>query len=400
MNKRKNIEQLLVKISKKSVIISYFWNFNKNEQMKNSLLLVLALLLISCGTSKSGSQSQTVTNTPPPAPTTPSTVTVNSVKEKIEGETALKIVDLATKYAESITEADLKKTLYVLASDEYEGRLTGEKGQKIAAQYIIDYYKNLKISAANADGNYLQNIPVEYFRGRSKDDSENVVAYIKGTEKPDEYIVISAHYDHLGVKGQEIYNGADDDASGTSALMEIAEAFQKASKDGKGTKRSIVFLNVTGEEEGLFGSKYYSENPIFPLENTVVDLNIDMVGRFDKKHADNPEFVYLIGADKLSQELHDLSEATNKKYTNLVLDYTYNDENDPNRFYYRSDHYNFAKNNIPIIFYFNGVHEDYHKPTDTPDKIRYDLLQKRAQLVFYTAWEIANRENRLVVDKK
>ncbi len=368
--------------------------------MKNSLLLLVALLLISCGTSKSGSQTQTVTNTPPSTPTTPSTVTVNSVKEKIEGETALKIVDLATKYAESITEADLKKILYILASDEYEGRLTGEKGQKIAAQYIIDYYKNLKISAANADGNYLQNIPVEYFRGRSKDDSENVVAYIKGTEKPDEYIVISAHYDHLGVKGQEIYNGADDDASGTSALMEIAEAFQKASKDGKGPKRSIVFLNVTGEEEGLFGSKYYSENPIFPLENTVVDLNIDMVGRFDKKHADNPEFVYLIGADKLSQELHDLSEATNKKYTNLVLDYTYNDENDPNRFYYRSDHYNFAKNNIPIIFYFNGVHEDYHKPTDTPDKIRYDLLQKRAQLVFYTAWEIANRENRLVVDKK
>ncbi len=102
----------------------------------------------------------------------------------------------------------------------------------------------------------------------------------------------------------------------------------------------------------------------------------------------------------MSSELHKLSEETNKKYTQFKLDYTYNNEKDPNRFYYRSDHYNFAKNNIPVIFYFNGVHEDYHKPTDTADKINYNLLTKRAQLVFYTAWEIVNRKDRLVVDKK
>ena len=362
--------------------------------MKNSILLLLTLLLISCSTSKLGSQNQSDSSNPKSQ--------VQGVLDPIieDANITRPSVDYAKQYAESITEDDLKKLLYKLASDEFEGRRTGEKGQKIAAQYIVDYYKNLGVSAANSDGNYLQHIPVEYFRGRSNDASENVVAFLKGTEKANEYVVISAHYDHLGVKDSLIYNGADDDASGTSALLEIAEAFQKASKDGKGPKRSIIFLNVTGEEEGLFGSKFYAENPIFPLENTVVDLNIDMVGRFDKQHAENPEFVYLIGADKLSQELHDLSEATNKKYTNLILDYTYNDENDPNRFYYRSDHYNFAKNNIPIIFYFNGVHEDYHKATDTPDKIRYDLLKKRTQLVFYTAWEIANRENRLVVDKK
>jgi len=363
--------------------------------MKNSILLLLSLLLISCGTSKSTSQVQSEANAIASPSTTTSISKVNTVEKK-----EIKSVDYAVEYANTITENDLKKLVYTLASDEYEGRLTGEKGQKIAAQFIIDYYKNLGVAAANSDGNYLQSIPVEYFRGRSKDASENVVAFIKGTDKADEYVVISAHYDHLGVKGEDIYNGADDDASGTSALLEIAEAFQKASKDGKGPKRSIIFLNVTGEEEGLFGSKYYSENPIFPLENTVVDLNIDMVGRFDEQHKDNPEFVYLIGADKLSQELHDLSEATNKKYTNLKLDYKYNNESDPNRFYYRSDHYNFAKNNVPIIFYFNGVHEDYHKPTDTADKIRYDLLQKRAQLIFHTAWVIANKENRLVVDKK
>ncbi len=341
--------------------------------MKNSILLVTTFLLLSCSTSK---------------PT----------ENKSVKDTAKK-GDIARKYAASISQDSLKKFVYTLASDEFEGRRTGEKGQKLAAQYIIGHYKNLGIPAANADGNYLQHIPLEFLNGMSNDASENVVAYIKGSEKPDEYVILSAHYDHLGVRGKQVYNGADDDASGTSALLAIAEAFQKAAKSGNRPKRSVVFLHVTGEEEGLFGSKYYTEHPIFPLKNTVVDLNIDMVGRYDKQHADNPEFVYLIGADKLSTELHRLSEATNKKYMNLLLDYTYNDENDPNRFYYRSDHYNFAKNGIPIIFYFNGVHDDYHRATDTADKIRYDLLQKRAQLVFYTAWEIANRKNRLVVDK-
>ncbi len=311
-----------------------------------------------------------------------------------------KNTDFAKEYAENITQEDLKNVLYILASDEYEGRFTGQPGQKKAAEFITNYYKDLGIAAANADGNYLQPIPVAYFNGRAENDSENVVAYIKGSEKPNEYIVLSAHYDHVGVKDGKIFNGADDDASGTSAIMEIAKAFQKAVEAGNGPKRSIVFLHVTGEEIGLYGSRYYTENPIFSLENTVANLNIDMVGRFDEKHAENPEFIYLIGADKLSTELHELSEEANEKYTKLELDYTYNDEDDPNRFYYRSDHYNFAKNNIPIIFYFNGVHEDYHKHTDTPDKIRYDLLQKRAQLVFYTAWEIANRDKRLVVDKE
>ena len=159
-------------------------------------------------------------------------------------------------------------------------------------------------------------------------------------------------------------------------------------------------LHVTGEEKGLLGSRYYTDtDPIFPLENTVVNLNIDMVGRIDDAHADNSDYVYLIGSDKLSQELHDLSENVNKTYSNLELDYTYNDENDPNRFYYRSDHYNFAKNNIPIIFYFNGTHPDYHKPTDTVEKIAFDTMEKRARLVFHTGWEIANRADRIKADE-
>ncbi len=231
--------------------------------------------------------------------------------------------------------------------------------------------------------------------------SENVVAVLKGSEKPDEYVVISSHLDHIGISPNgEINNGADDDGSGTVALLEIAEAFKKAKDAGMGPKRSIVFLHVTGEEKGLLGSQYYTDiDPIFPLEKTVANLNIDMIGRIDPKHEGDRNYIYLIGSDKLSTELHELSEKVNKKYMNIELDYTYNDDNDPNRFYYRSDHYNFAKNNIPVIFYFNGTHEDYHRPSDTPDKINYDLLQNRSRLIFHTAWEIANRDARIVVDK-
>ncbi len=314
-----------------------------------------------------------------------------------------KNIDQAVKYATTITAKDLGMHLFVYASDEFKGRETGEPGQKIAVKYIKDFYVNHKIASPMGGDDYFQEIPSAFLtknsRGKKLKDSENVLAFIEGSEKPDEIVVISAHLDHLGIRGEKIYNGADDDGSGTVAVLEIAEAFKKATKEGHGPKRSILFLHVTGEEKGLLGSKYYSEHPIFPLKNTVVDLNIDMIGRIDARHKENPNFVYLIGADKLSSELHTLSENINKKYMNIDLDYKYNDENDPNRFYYRSDHYNFAKHQIPIIFYFNGTHVDYHKDSDTPDKINYNLLENRTRLVFYTAWEIANRENRLVVDK-
>ncbi|MDD3771505.1 MAG: M20/M25/M40 family metallo-hydrolase, partial [Weeksellaceae bacterium] len=214
-------------------------------------------------------------------------------------------------------------------------------------------------------------------------------------EKPDEILVISAHYDHEGIKNGKIYNGADDDGSGSVAVLEIAKAFKQAEKDGFRPKRSILFLHVTAEELGLLGSRFYTDiQPVFPLENTVANLNIDMIGRVDDLHKDNTNYVYLIGSDRLSLELHQISEETNRKYIQMDLDYTFNTENDPNRFYYRSDHYNFAKHNVPIIFYFNGVHEDYHKPSDTPDKINYDLLAQRARLIFATAWVIANAEER------
>lgn len=481
------------------------------------------------------------------------------------------------QYAETITEAELKEHLYIYAADDFEGRETGEPGQKKAVAYLENEYKKIGVPAAKADGDYMQKVPLKMSKlpkgaiivdgkayengqglltfsaaegiyddivyaaygiedenysdyknldvtgklvlikageptntdgtfvisgtaeksvwsnmsesigkrfeaaekngakgvlyydennfGRFKSrfdfmekndsgrmglkvdnpdtffnffidadfakgllasiaedntpktiskkvelavkssdedvDSENVVAFIKGSEMPNEYVVFSSHLDHIGITPEgEINNGADDDGSGTVALLEIAEAFKKAADEGNGPKRSVVFLHVTAEEKGLLGSQYYTDyEPIFPLNQTVSNLNIDMIGRIDPKRTGERNYIYLIGSDKLSTDLHNLSEEVNTKYMNIELDYTYNDENDPNRFYYRSDHYNFAKNNIPIIFYFNGTHDDYHRPGDTPDKINYDLLENRTRLVFYTGWEIANRNDRLIVDK-
>lgn len=304
------------------------------------------------------------------------------------------------EYANTITASELHDHLYTFASDEFEGRETGEPGQKKAAEYLKNEYKSLGLVSPLGGDDYFQEVDPSYFKRGNIKPTENVVAFLEGSEKPDEILVISSHYDHVGVDDAgNVYNGADDDGSGTVGVLEIAEAFKKAAEDGYTPKRSILFLNNTGEEKGLIGSKYYTDNPIFPMENTVADLNIDMIGRIDPAHEGNENYVYLIGSDKLSTQLHNLSEEVNQKYMNLDLDYKYNDENDPNRFYYRSDHYNFAKHNVPIIFYFNGTHADYHKMTDTPDKINYDLLAKRAKLVFLTAWEIANRDERLVVDK-
>ncbi|OUS16008.1 peptidase M28 [Nonlabens dokdonensis] len=296
-------------------------------------------------------------------------------------------------YANTITLDELKEQLYFYASDEMEGRNTGSPGQKKAVNYLRDQYKKMGVPGGGQYGDYFQIVPGKAF-GKPELSSENVLAFIKGREFPDEVLVISAHLDHVGMKDDKVYNGADDDGSGTIALLEIAEAFKQAVNDGYGPRRSILFLHVTGEEIGLKGSKYYADNPIYPMENTIANLNIDMIGRIDAAHEDNPDYVYLIGSDMLSQELHDMSEAANKSSMNMNLDYKYNGKSDPNRFYYRSDHYNFAKNDVPVIFYFNGTHEDYHKPTDTPDKIEYELYQRRAKLIFATAWEVANADKR------
>lgn len=234
-------------------------------------------------------------------------------------------------------------------------------------------------------------------------EGSNVLAVIEGTDEKlkKEYVFVTAHYDHLGIADSTvIYYGADDNASGTAGVIEIARAFAEAKKQGIGPKRTVVCMLVSGEEKGLLGSKFYTDYPLFPLDKTTVDINIDMIGRVDERHAANPDYIYVIGSDRLSTELHTINEMVNKEHTKLELDYKYNAKDDPNRFYERSDHYNFAEKGIPIVFYFNGVHPDYHRPTDTPDKLNYEVMAKRAQLAFHVAWECANRPFRIVVNGK
>ena len=272
--------------------------------------------------------------------------------------------------------------------------------ENIAKAIMGDDYAKAK-SGTMERKTYLANVTLSFNKATSILESSDVLGVLEGTDLKDEYVFVTAHYDHLGKRDTVIYYGADDDGSGTVSVLEIAEAFAKAKAAGKGPRRTMVFMTVSGEEKGLWGSEYYTNHPVFPLEKTTVDLNIDMIGRIDatRKQGDSTNYVYVVGDDKISTDLKAISEAANSKYTKLELDYKFNDSKDPNRIYFRSDHYNFARKGVPIIFYYDGMlGADYHRPTDTPDKIYYDLLAKRAQLVFYTAWEMANRNEMLKRD--
>jgi hypothetical protein len=342
----------------------------KSKYIKIAALLLLLSLFINCATHHTATKDEAVSN---------------------------------NNYINAISTESLRTNLTIIASDEMEGRDTGSEGQKKAGRYIIDFYKNHGIGFPKGATNYYQHIPAAFLNAKYNEnlnDSENIWAFIEGSENPNEIVVISAHYDHVGIKNGEVYNGADDDGSGTVAIMEIAAAFQKAKNEGHGPKRSVLILHMTGEEHGLHGSRYYSENPLFPLANTVADVNIDMIGRRDEFHKESNNYVYVIGSDYLSSDLYNICESANKELIHLMIDYKYNDKKDPNRFYYRSDHYNFAKNGIPSVFLFNGTHADYHKATDEVSKIEFDALTKRTQYGFAIAWEIANRKDKLVVDKK
>lgn len=317
--------------------------------------------------------------------------------ENIKNNIVFEQPEIIKSHLNTIKVIDLKMIVSELASEKYEGRRAGQKGHQMTCDYLKNYYKEQGIAPPENAPDYAQIVPSTYLPSEYGD-SENVIAYIKGKEFPDEHVIIMAHSDHEGIIDGKIYFGADDNASGTAAVLEIAQAFQIAALNGYKPKRSIVFLHVTAEEIGLQGSRYYTENPIFPLEKTMAVLNIDMIGRTDFKHEEDDQYLYLIGVNRHSTELPFIAEKANEFSTKLDLDYRYNDENESNRYYYRSDHYNFALKDIPVIFFFNGEHADYHKPTDTEDKINYQLLEKRTQYIFTTAWYLANMNHYLEAD--
>jgi len=290
---------------------------------------------------------------------------------------------------------DRKYANHVYISSTIAKDIIGKKAKKIKRWRK----KNIKKGKAK-DIKLCPDLSMDFVKDVSVLKGHNVLGFIEGSDKKEEVIVISGHYDHLGKKGRDVYNGADDNGSGTSTVMEIAEAFIKAKNEGNGPRRSVLCLLVTGEEKGLLGSEYYAENPLFALENTVANVNIDMVGRVDKKYASSPEYIYVIGSDRLSTDLHKINEEINSEYSQIIMDYKYNSEDDPNRYYFRSDHYNFAKKGIPAIFFFSGVHEDYHRTSDTVDKILFDKMEVIGRHIFHVAWDLANREERIVVDGK
>ena len=241
--------------------------------------------------------------------------------------------------------------------------------------------------------------------------TQNVVGIFEGSDPvlKNEYVALGAHYDHVGmglpVNGDAIYNGADDDGSGTTALLAMAEALAKARVR---PKRSVLFVWHTGEEKGLWGSRYFTNYPTLPLARIVTQINIDMIGRSKKEGDTNPRNhdlsgpneIYVIGSAMMSTELGDLVASVNKQYLNLTYDYRYDDPGDPNRFFFRSDHYNYARKGIPIVFFFDGEHEDYHRPGDSVDKIDFQKMENVTRTVYLTLWELANRPTRPVVDKR
>lgn len=247
---------------------------------------------------------------------------------------------------------------------------------------------------------YLSELTVE---------TENVAAYIEGVDDSlkDEVVVLTSHYDHVGIgqpdsTGDRIYNGADDDGSGTVALMNVADALMQAKSDGYGPRRSILILHVSGEEKGLLGSRYYSDHPIFPMEKTIANINIDMIGRIDPEHEKKgiSEYAYIIGSEIISSEMDSLLKVANSKSGNIVLDKSYNDLEDPNQFYRRSDHWNFGRFGIPFVFFFTGVHEDYHRPSDEIEKIRFDKMAKIIRTIYATTVTVANETEPPEVDNQ
>ncbi len=239
--------------------------------------------------------------------------------------------------------------------------------------------------------------------------SNNVMAFLEGSdpELKDEVVVITSHYDHIGISlpdstGDRINNGADDDGSGTVAVLSAASAFAKAAEQGVRPRRSILFMHVSGEEKGLLGSRFYSDHPVFPVENHIANINADMIGRSDEAHLSQgvTDYFYLIGGPIISSGLDSLVTVANEKTANLLIDYAYNDLDDPNQFYRRSDHWNFGRLGIPFSFFFTGVHEDYHQPSDEADKINYPKLTAITQVLFGSANELANIENRPIVDNQ
>lgn len=292
---------------------------------------------------------------------------------------------------------------YNLVKPEMAAALLGVDSIAAAKKELMSSITDFEPKAL---GYSLTQIP---YSGEVSFETKNVVAYYEGADPKlkDEVIVMTSHYDHLGVgepdsTGDSIYNGADDDGSGTIGLLNIARALKNAEKNGLKTKRSILFLHVSAEEKGLLGSRFYSDHAIFPMEKTIANINTDMIGRVDPKHEKQgiEDYTYIIGGDIISSELDSLLRVANRRSGQLQFDDRYNDLEDPNQFYRRSDHWHFGRKRVPFVFFFTGVHEDYHQPSDEVHKIRFDKMAKIVRTMYSSAIILANTDTPPAVDNE
>ena len=294
--------------------------------------------------------------------------------------------------AEEITAERALARIEYLASDALRGRDTPSTGLEEAAAYLATEHRRAGLVPGGDNETFYQRFPFEPRRagpaGAAPSFPPNVIAILPGSDPilRDEFVVLSAHFDHVGVGpplgGDSIYNGADDNASGTTALLEVARALASLPT---APRRSVMFLHVSGEEHGLLGSEWYSENPTVPIDRVIANINVDMIGR------NSPDSIVVIGKDYSS--LGETVESIGLRHPELGL--TVSDDLWPQeRFFYRSDHYHFARKEIPALFFFAGVHEDYHRPSDHADLIDADKVARVSRLILYTVRELANDPSR------
>jgi hypothetical protein len=299
----------------------------------------------------------------------------------------------AARASATILPEDMYARISFLAADSLAGRDTPSSGLETAAAYLTAEHTRFGLEPAGENGTFYQRFPfvprvVPVGMARQQSMPPNIAAVLRGSDPVlrDEYVILSAHFDHVGtglpVEGDSIYNGADDNASGTSALLEVAEALASMPQP---PRRSVIFLHVSGEEHGLVGSRYYSDNPTVPVSRIIANINVDMIGR------NSPDSIVVIGKNYSS--LGPVTEKVGAEHPEIGL--TISDDIWPEeQFFFRSDHYNFARLEIPSIFVFAGVHEDYHLPSDEVDKIDADKAARVARMIFHTVLEIANAPER------
>lgn len=349
---------------------------------------------------------------------------------------AVSLTRAEKRIAEGVTAKQLSEYLHFVASDEMEGRDTPSRGLDLTAKFIAMNLSRWGFKPAGDNGTFFQTFALKrnssdvrrpyIFQTAEKYDAakmsgpeyvltQNVVAIWEGSDRKlkQEMVAIGAHYDHVGTTpprcrpiGEDtICNGADDDGSGTVAVLSIAEALARAPVR---PKRSVLFVWHAGEERGLWGSEYFNKYPTVDIEQVTAQLNIDMIGRSRKEGDNDPRNkeltgnheIYVIGKDMMSSTLGAVVDATNKKYLGLRYDTKYDDPNDPNEFFFRSDHFHYAVNGIPVTFWFDGVHEDYHQVGDHPDKIDYQKMEKVTRTIMLTLWELTDLKQRPKVDKQ